>query len=108
MKTDYPELEGKIVKVIFNNSLRKGKVIGVNYDVGITVVELNNLRTFFICLNRKIHTINSYSFFKYDYMFKLFIESIQFGIIDLDELNVKLRERLKIHSEGMNTECAFA
>lgn len=57
---DYPELEKTIVTVewpakigfsAWDINIKKGRIIGCNYDIGITIVNKYNKNDFLLCLN---------------------------------------------------------
>jgi hypothetical protein len=52
MKTDYPELENKIIDYHHSDGRfwMKGKVIGCNYHIGITIVDENTGEIYLVCI----------------------------------------------------------
>ena len=78
MKTDYPELEGKTL-TYWNGEVWKDCVtVGVNYHVGITVVNVNDKDNACICLSYKLHR-NKLGYVKYRKIFHHFVRCIQKG-----------------------------
>jgi len=65
MKTDFPELEGKIITFIPNGEPVEvqGVVVGCNYDIGITIVNAEDKTDKLVCMNgsvSKYHIKNNY------------------------------------------------
>lgn len=53
-KKDYPELEGMIIDYKYkNDNVRKGIVIGCNYDIGLTIVDKDDKDYYLLCFNGK-------------------------------------------------------
>lgn len=78
MKTDYPELEGKTL-TYWNGKVWKDCItVGVNYHVGITVINVNDKHNSCICLSYKLHR-KSYGYIKYRKLFHHFVKCIQNG-----------------------------
>ena len=51
MKRDYPELEGKYIILFLEDSKKIGKVVGCNFDVGLTIVDANDKDNYLACFN---------------------------------------------------------
>jgi len=52
MKRDYPELEGKVIKYVNPDfpEITSALVVGVNYDIGITLVNAEDTTDYLCCL----------------------------------------------------------
>ena len=52
MKRDYPELEGKVIKYVNPDfpEIKSALVVGVNYDIGITLVNAEDSSDYLCCL----------------------------------------------------------
>ena len=104
MKTDYPELEGKIVTFIYNGGTTiQGKVIGVSYHAGITVVDVDDPKNFIVCLNKKIHSIKGCIVKSYRGLFYEIVKGLKEGSY---VLNKSYRYYTR-EGNGTNTNCAF-
>ena len=51
MKKDYKELEGVIIDLEWRGKDYKAKVIGCNFDIGITIIDNDEPTRKFLCLN---------------------------------------------------------
>ena len=51
MKRDYPELEGKVVKCTDGINECFSRVVGCNYDIGITMVDADFQEKYTFCLH---------------------------------------------------------
>ena len=51
MKRDYPELEGKVIEYVNPDfpEIKSALVVGVNYDIGITIVNADNVNQYLSC-----------------------------------------------------------
>lgn len=87
MKTDYPELEGKIIIMHFVGDSFKAYVVGCSYHVGITLVANEKRSHIVCCINRKLFSSKS-TYRKY---FQRIVKAIIKGTLDpyLIEDNVK-------------------
>lgn len=104
MKTDYPELEGKIVTFIDDRGTTiQGKVIGVSYHAGITVVDVDNPKNFIIYLNKKIHSIKGCIVKSYRGLFYEIIKGLKEGSFVLN----KASRYYTRECNDINTNCAF-
>ena len=52
MKRDYPELEGKVIEYVNPDfpEIKSALVVGVNYDIGITLVNAEDKSDYLFCL----------------------------------------------------------
>jgi len=87
---DYEELEGKIVDVI-NSSVEEhiqGHVVGIDYDIGITIVDANDHERYILCYTgpaaEKFSVVRDFAI--YNQLFNYTKNAIERGVIDLDEL----------------------
>jgi len=120
MSENYEQYEGnevQVEKLNYDNNfkevdptIKKGEVMGCNYDIGITVVNKKNKKDYMICLNGpsspnfKNHGITETQYKK---MFELHIEQIKSG-----ELNYKkiydLWDLFHNNRPGPMAKCAFS
>jgi len=52
MKRDYPELEGKVIEYVNPDfpEIKSALVVGVNHDIGITLVDAEDTSEYLVCL----------------------------------------------------------
>lgn len=53
-KTDYPELEGKIIYVFSGSETQPGLVVGCNTSVGITIVDVRDKDSYMVCITGEV------------------------------------------------------
>ena len=85
VKSDYPELEGKVIDVISDGVLYKGLVAGCCLDVGVTVVNTQDNDEYLFCI---LHSYaNSYD--KVQLLTEIIINRLQNNlIINVDAIEV--------------------
>jgi len=61
MSEDYSKLEGRVIDYIYNDkgSSVKGEIVGCNYDVGMTVVSVDDKSRYLLCLNGPLSPVRS-------------------------------------------------
>ena len=96
MKTDYEELEGKEIDYVYKDGEKvKAKVVGCNYDIGISIVRSDNLSHHVVCFNgpmsplwdKRHHYAN-----EYDTMFVLAVRMIEKGTVFVKVLDDNRRQ----------------
>ena len=110
---DYSKLEGKLVE-IKNDAFTKGIVDGCDFDIGITISNVNNKKQHHICLNGKNSPLHHRSPFKtdesYKAMFDFVVVQIKKGVCDF-KLGRKAENKHKCTTQSMEianqSECAF-
>lgn len=111
---DYPELEGLVVDVPdgkeYSPPVTKGRVVGVNYHVGITIVNDDDPTQELACLNAKLHMNRGNGRWKdtraYDIIFFQTIAQLQTGYFDAMETDNLAFGGSSVNGFGSMT-CAF-
>ena len=83
MKTDYPELEGKIIRYNYGGYDEDVKVVGCNYHIGITFVSATDNNDYFLCLNGasspKRDSLDSFPKMNYRKLFHAIVKAAKRG-----------------------------
>ena len=81
---DYSELEGKIIDIEGIKSCSKGKVIGCDPDIGITIVDLDDPNHYLVCLVGPSSPNHSGKYIEENRkMFDMMVEQIEHGSYDM-------------------------
>ena len=84
------ELEGKIINVQNHYSTNRGRVVGCDYDIGITIVAENDPNQYLYCLIGESSTLWKESFLigkeKYAIIFDDAISKIKSGFLSVYEI----------------------
>lgn len=99
MKTDYPELEGKVIKYKVDDISMEARVIGCNYHIGLTILGKDGFKC--CCLNKKKHF--SYGYTRYRKAFYDLIKAIKSGTVEVG-VNV---QNIDPRPNGVMASCAF-
>jgi hypothetical protein len=89
---DYEHLEGKEVEVITDISINgvnlafTGLVVGVEENMGVTIVDANDKDNFLVCLN--VRNANPEDKEAFDLVFNKIVEQIEAGQIDYTDLKL--------------------
>ncbi len=106
-QNDYPELEGKIIKIKGCDLTDVGAVIGVNRHVGITIVDANDKNTFLVCWAGPIMPGYMKGEFKDDNHFvDAVVAQIKSGTVDVDILHE--HEANRVYGTCSGTNCAYS
>lgn len=117
MKTDYPELEGKEIKIRRSESYEYPALIGgVSYHIGITLVD-PEIRESIFCLRSPDsilratdgRTIGTYTRYQYRKQFHHIVAQLKTGIFDIEKDTEYEKEITGEKSSGTNpaTHCPF-
>jgi len=92
MKTDFPELEGKVVTFITNGDPVEvqGIVVGCNYDIGITIVNTEDKTDKLLCMNGKVSKHHSPQNYK-----RRFYNAVR--MIETDYFDGQIHDQLQGH-----------
>ena len=114
---DYGELEREPVVVRFDNIDVPGRVVGCDYDVGITIQHRSNKDIYLICLLgpsspqvKKSPVLLNQAKKTYDAMFNLSVKMIKEGLYDASKCDAIFMDLcgINIRSDASAKTCAFA
>jgi hypothetical protein len=112
MQRDYPKLEGKQVLYTFNGIKYHGIVTGCNYDIGITVSSADDksFSKHLICILGPMapNRPGNHQEKKYDILFKIVVNQIETGIINVNTCVEKADLVPNRSHELSDKDCAFA
>ncbi len=107
---NYEALEGKIIDI--NDFPHQGKVVGCDYDIGITIVAADDPDNYLSCLQGASSPLKSkrWSKKRYDVMFNLIINQIKEGILNWKETDKIWNELTDGSPPGVSSVklCPFA
>lgn len=107
---DFPELEKCVVEIRGSGcgDTPKAVVAGVNFDIGLTLVNAADPEHEIVCLNHKEHCRDTLSWSpkKYTDLFYAVIAQLQQGYIDIDEAEAQVPSFQSPRFSGM-APCAF-
>lgn len=116
---NYEKLEGKIIDFITpGGNITKGKVIGCDFDIGVTVVKARDIDGFLVCLLGKMAPQwkeegwgeTKYDNKKFKLLFNVIAKQIETGIVEYEAL--KKAALMICNGEHINyhpsqEDCAF-
>ena len=86
---DYSKLEGKKIEYFWGDNIREGLVVGVDFNIGITIVDANNHDNFILCLAGPLSPTReqfvTMTDKQYKNSFNYYIEAIKSGKLNMDE-----------------------
>jgi hypothetical protein len=92
---NYEHLEGKTIMVKSWGYSKNGIVVGVDYDIGITIVSYNNKDELLFCLNGPSSGNTSYNYetclSEYNSIFTKVAGAIESGTVDFNKMGVLLK-----------------
>lgn len=121
-KRSYPELEGKIVNWRSHNyregEIFKVKVVGLDYWIGMTLVDPNDPNDYYHCLNgpsspqNKQYTgtleLDSWYDKMYNKIFQEYIKMIKNGLVDCEVIaNLYDQENMMTGVSPTSDNCSF-
>lgn len=113
MQDQYEKLEGKEIIYTMGDDTLIGKVVGIDYDIGITVVDKNDTDRYLICIPGPCSPHGTveypdYLFDSYDEEFFFSFEAIKDGVFDYDKLMEKAKDGMPFFAFGPSKEtCPF-
>jgi len=113
MKTSYPELRGRVVKITAYSPIQgcievEGICAGVEYDKGITIVSPITPGRKLYCLNRSLvgRVIGIPDKATYRRAFHAVVKAVQSGHLDINQFFIDIDQPLAFHVSGA-PQCAF-
>lgn len=106
---DYSELEGKVIDFIHDNGeLVKCKIVGCEYDIGITIVNAKDKEDYLLCVIGPSSSLGEavVDFRGYRKCFEYYIEQIKNGSIDIAAAILHTAYRNRGSKPDINN-CAF-
>jgi hypothetical protein len=107
-QVDYPELEGKVFKYIFEAGKEVyAQVVGCNREIGITAINIENPEQFVVCINAKIHNANKWAPV-YNGMFDAIVHGIETNYLEAWHIEQYYDcVHIPYHYGSINNKCAF-
>jgi hypothetical protein len=114
-QTDYPELEGNKVDYLgLDEGDLVGKVVGFDYDIGITIVDVNDKNNYLLCINGPNSPLGkaNKNLVKYKRIFYAIVGLIEKGKMHIDEVEDIISDpgeypSSPFQSQPSSKSCAF-
>jgi len=106
---NYEELEGKIIDYSDNSIIYKGKVIGCDPDIGITIINLNDPNNYLLCLIGPSSSLwdNSFDLKLNKKTFKVIVNQIKNGKINIPAINKARKNNYTPPATASAATCPF-
>ena len=113
MEKDYSELLEKDFDVKINGSTCHGKLVGIDYDIGITIVSKEDPDNYLVCLRgepvcRKMFPGHKFDLKLHNALFTVIADGIKAGVVDCAEYERVLSDMSgMIPGTASSSRCAF-